>query len=1033
MSFPTTMSGFDRTYQPPRSLRGELGASVTAWELLQIRGAGEEWANATLDGIVASIEAAATESLGCVECGDLGFYGVVDSADDDLLTGLVRSSGAESFEVLTAAGEWRSAPAMSDARLEVLSLDLAADLAEAITSGACGLLRRYSDPVAWINPCAVVAAAPLGELLSALICPGPQENTDGKWVNFAVVDEVDQGAVLDLVRISASGQLAERRVGSAWTPDEDLLVKADLPMVRLDGIQLAEVQAQVDSAMVAAVEDHLPAKQKCEYCSAQATRRILHSEGMAYIPVCDQHLTKGKNDAAHSTPDGTEDESNIDWIHDMDGKVVAAGLVADAPLTVSPDPRAEKLRRYWSTGRGALKIRWGLPGDARRCHRHLEKYMPGRAWAYCNNLHKRNNGFWTGDRRNRGVRGSALHVAPRALGSIAGYADPRPVGAVPHIFRVGQVVKISPAPPGAPPVSPLVAALVGEFEVVGIDVPPVIAPVTAGARRIEVVQDVIQLRALGYWTSMGNPGRAMSEPVAEAGGGVAVAVAIEGAGPPPPTIGQDVVVRLELAHDERRRAGLLEAPVVQLAHPALQAAGDALGKIDATTHEFYCTHPTCGFVDVHASPEEALLASLQARRWVRENGRNYDMTDTLAIADGIYTEADPANGGIMNTLLAGGFPVKPPKAWFDKPELTGPTPLDVTDEGRVYGHIAPWGVSHIGMAGSVVTPKNPDGKYAYFRTGALRTEEGVDVHVGQLTLVGGHAPISATAAQAVKHYDDTNSAVADVVVGEDQYGVWAAGALRPNVTPEQVRAMRACPPSGDWRPVNGRLELVAACHVNVQGFPIAKALYASGAVTALVAAGARQMYELRAAQVGEPVLAAKVAELQVLVASLQASAATATLEQTAEPVVELAAPEPVAEQVDDDSGEIITAEIIDDAGDVEMTAEELARAERISKARDMIGDIKREQLRARVRSSGAPVTAALPPQFLANKKGGDGKKKPKGEQSLPDGSFPISDVASLKNAIQAFGRSKNPDAAKKHIKSMANRLKRPDLIPSNWK
>ena len=98
----------------------------------------------------------------------------------------------------------------------------------------------------------------------------------------------------------------------------------------------------------------------------------------------------------------------------------------------------------------------------------------------------------------------------------------------------------------------------------------------------------------------------------------------------------------------------------------------------------------------------------------------------------------------------------------------------------------------------------------------------------------------------------------------------------------------------------------------------------------------------------------------------------------------------------------------------------------------MITDIKRELLRARVRGS-AGVTAALPPKFLANKKDGSGEKKPKGEQSLPDGSFPISDVASLKDAIQAFGRSKNPDAAKAHIKSMARRLKRPDLIPSNWK
>jgi hypothetical protein len=48
-------------------------------------------------------------------------------------------------------------------------------------------------------------------------------------------------------------------------------------------------------------------------------------------------------------------------------------------------------------------------------------------------------------------------------------------------------------------------------------------------------------------------------------------------------------------------------------------------------------------------------------------------------------------------------------------------------------------------------------------------------------------------------------------------------------------------------------------------------------------------------------------------------------------------------------------------------------------------------------------------------------------------SFPISDVASLKRAIMAFGRAGDKAAAKKHIVSMAYKLKRPDLIPSNWK
>lgn len=53
--------------------------------------------------------------------------------------------------------------------------------------------------------------------------------------------------------------------------------------------------------------------------------------------------------------------------------------------------------------------------------------------------------------------------------------------------------------------------------------------------------------------------------------------------------------------------------------------------------------------------------------------------------------------------------------------------------------------------------------------------------------------------------------------------------------------------------------------------------------------------------------------------------------------------------------------------------------------------------------------------------------------TLPDGSFPIPDVAHLKKAIQACGRAKDQDKAKAHIKSRAKALGREDLIPDEWK
>lgn len=65
---------------------------------------------------------------------------------------------------------------------------------------------------------------------------------------------------------------------------------------------------------------------------------------------------------------------------------------------------AEELRQYWTRGKGALKIRWGTPGDWTRCVRHLSKYMGPRAKGYCQLRHKEATGVYTGSRFNPGNR-----------------------------------------------------------------------------------------------------------------------------------------------------------------------------------------------------------------------------------------------------------------------------------------------------------------------------------------------------------------------------------------------------------------------------------------------------------------------------------------------------------------------------------------------------------------------------------------------------------------------------------------------------
>jgi hypothetical protein len=341
------------------------------------------------------------------------------------------------------------------------------------------------------------------------------------------------------------------------------------------------------------------------------------------------------------------------------------------------------------------------------------------------------------------------------------------------------------------------------------------------------------------------------------------------------------------------------------------------------------------------------------------------------------------------------------------------------------------------MAGATHAPRSPS-NYAYFLTGSLKTASGKSVNVGQLTLAGGHADINGNAQAAVQHYDDTNSAVADVMVGEDQYGIWAAGGMRPNVTPEQVRVFRASPPSGDWRPINGHLEMVACCSVNVPGFMNVRptARVAGGAVLALVAAGTRELNEIRHAMLASTAVVARLETLEAKVDQLvpvseppvvvvePPVAAIATPEPiTPEPVIETPAPEPAIEP------------------EPTITAEELLRAEHVAAVREQVQKMRRDLLRQRMQGTTAAGKMTKKQADDAEDKadgGADEASEPKdaddkGSTIKGTDSFPIKDVASLKDAIQAFGRAKDKVAAKKHITSMAFKLHRPDLIPSNWK
>ncbi len=71
-------------------------------------------------------------------------------------------------------------------------------------------------------------------------------------------------------------------------------------------------------------------------------------------------------------------------------------------------PRATaRIRRYWTHGKGAAKIKWGVPGDFNRCRKQLGKYVnPAFLAGTCANMHKEAIGVWPG--RERGDKHATI-------------------------------------------------------------------------------------------------------------------------------------------------------------------------------------------------------------------------------------------------------------------------------------------------------------------------------------------------------------------------------------------------------------------------------------------------------------------------------------------------------------------------------------------------------------------------------------------------------------------------------------------------
>lgn len=465
---------------------------------------------------------------------------------------------------------------------------------------------------------------------------------------------------------------------------------------------------------------------------------------------------------------------------------------------------------YWTRGKGAIKIRWGQDGDFTRCVRALRRYFPKNPEGLCNRLHTRATGSPPG--QAHAARTEVFTVTDTITDTDPWDADEASL--VPTVKTWSGLL----APLGVPTGDrrrfanalrhrPLPLPLMMQIET------------DEGHRK-----SVIVGRILGVEARDGDQGFGM--------------------------YGHGDFLDAELFPHAAQAVAQLDARVIG---PSVD--------LDDTTYEYRNPDGTA-FDEREAYEATERGEKVPLPEFVITDGRiaGATLVNIPAFAEVGLTLGDaPDEDGVMAALMASlaqgcqecdeqravltasAAPVAPPAEAFARPDMAGPTPFTVTDDGRVFGHVAAWESCHVGFPGSCVAPPRSGTDYAFFHTGAVHTAEGDTLPVGRVVVATKHAPLTASVQAASQHYDDTGAVGAYVRAGEDQWGIWVAGVTADDLTPQQLATLRGNPLSGDWRGVGGHLEMVAALSVPVPGFPIARAVTPKFATTpepfALVAAG----------------------------------------------------------------------------------------------------------------------------------------------------------------------------------------------------
>lgn len=342
-----------------------------------------EWAESVL----------ATENAKTLEavCGNERLLprGVLASVqlDDDsvLIAGLVNSDGRvwnKQFNVWEAPEEDVDVVNGSI----ILDDDEVAFVARALREGADEVWFRPYLPKAFVSAVVAAPAAPDTPAEKPEDAPVVQEIPAGSAI-IAVVDPIDEDAVLEMLAITP-GPHTLRRHNGQWFEDPawvEVLKSVKPPkIVKLNEAQVASVTTQVDQSTV---------DQDWEPFDVDTREQYQIFTASSYI----QELQRE-----------TDEQLLFSLV-----------AVAGRELTPKDKIATERLKKYWTVGKGAAKIRWGTPGSFTRCQRHLRKYLPPQMVnGYCMNLCQRLGGS-----------GVACRILSDRVSSAVTAANPRGINA----------------------------------------------------------------------------------------------------------------------------------------------------------------------------------------------------------------------------------------------------------------------------------------------------------------------------------------------------------------------------------------------------------------------------------------------------------------------------------------------------------------------------------------------------------------------------------------------------------------------------